>query len=244
MVQAVGRCIILFQPTRAGTINIQGQTFTVNQSGAGGNGTATRDLPECYTPSVILSVSITVTPSGTTQTYAVEETPPNGWVISDINESGQWDSVNKKVKWGLFFDSNNRTLTYKATPPVGETGAKTFSGTVSFDGNNVSIGGDQTSDYSKNPLNDTTEFVKQQYRDFLNRETDTAGLQYWVNMIDSGAMTRAQVIESFFWSEEFGLRIAPIVRLYFAYFLRVPDYEGLQYWIGVYNSGWSLESIS
>jgi hypothetical protein len=107
-------------------------------------GTATRDLPNCYTPSVAVSISITVTPGQGTQVYAVEDSPPAGWTVSDINESGGWDNVKKKVKWGVFFDANNRTLTYKATPPVGETGAKTFSGTVSFDGNNVSIGGDQT----------------------------------------------------------------------------------------------------
>jgi hypothetical protein len=111
---------------------------------ASGTGSATRTLPGSYEPSVAVNVSISVSPGQGTQVYAVEDIPPNGWVVSEINEGGQWDSVNKKVKWGLFFDSNNRTLTYKATPPVGETGAKTFSGTVSFDGNNVSIGGNQT----------------------------------------------------------------------------------------------------
>ena len=95
-----------------------------------------------------------------------------------------------------------------------------------------------------NPLNDTTEFVKQQYRDFLNREAEPGGLQYWVGVIDSGAMTRAQVIESFFWSEEFGATIAPIVRLYFAYFLRIPDYGGLMYWIDQFSNGQSLGAIS
>ena len=94
------------------------------------------------------------------------------------------------------------------------------------------------------PLNDTVEFVKQQYRDFLNREAEKEGLQFWVNQIDTGAMTRAQVIESFFWSEEFGLRIAPIVRLYFAYFLRIPNYAELQYWISRRINGQPLESIS
>jgi len=94
------------------------------------------------------------------------------------------------------------------------------------------------------PLNDTTEFVKQQYRDFLNREAEPGGLAYWVNMIDSGSMTKAQVIESFLWSNEFGVKIAPIVRLYFAYFLRIPDYAGLMFWINAYNSGWSLGGIS
>jgi len=106
-----------------------------------GTGSATRTLASTYEPSVVVSVSISVNPGQGTQGYAVEETPPNGWGVSDINESGQWDSVNKKVKWGPFFDANNRTLTYKATPPVGETGTKTFSGTASFDGTNVTISG-------------------------------------------------------------------------------------------------------
>ena len=94
------------------------------------------------------------------------------------------------------------------------------------------------------PLNDTAEFVRQQYRDFLNREADDGGLQYWVNLIDTGAMTKAQVIESFFWSQEFGVQIAPVARLYFAYFLRIPDYGGLQYWINEYKSGKPLQWIS
>jgi hypothetical protein len=93
-------------------------------------------------------------------------------------------------------------------------------------------------------LNDTVEFVKQVYRDFLNREAKTGGLQFWVNMIDSGAMPRAQVVDSLFWSEEFGLRIAPILRLYVAYFLRIPGYAELRYRIYQYINGQPLESIS
>ena len=98
--------------------------------------------------------------------------------------------------------------------------------------------------YYDTPLNNTTEFVKQQYRDFLNREADSIGLQYWVNMLNSGAMTKAQVIDSFLGSQEFEGTIAPIVRLYFAYFLRMPDYAGLMFWIDAYNSGLSLGDIS
>ena len=109
-----------------------------------GNGTATRDLPDSYTPSAPSTVVITVTPGGTTQSYRVEDVPPNGWSATDINENGQWDSVNKKVKWGPFFDASNRTLSYKATPPGWETGTNTFSGTATFDESNVLIGGDQT----------------------------------------------------------------------------------------------------
>ena len=107
-------------------------------------GTATRNLPDYYSPSVPLTVTITATPSETTNSYAVEDVPPSGWTVSNINESGVWDSLNNKVKWGPFFDHNTRTLTYQVTPPAGETGSKTFSGTASFDGTSVTISGDLT----------------------------------------------------------------------------------------------------
>src|SRR5262249_35475151 len=35
-----------------------------------------------------------------------------------------------------------------------------------------------------NAIDDTTTFVRQQYRDFLNREADAAGLTFWKNNID------------------------------------------------------------
>jgi hypothetical protein len=138
------------------------------------------------------------------------------------------------VSWNTTTATNaSHTLTAVARDAAGNTA--TSAGVMVTVSN--SVGG-------TTPLNDTTEFVKQQYRDFLNREAEPAGLQYWVNIIDSGAMTRAQVIESFFWSEEFGATIAPIVRLYFAYFLRVPDYEGLMYRIDQFSNGQSLEATS
>ena len=87
-------------------------------------------------------------------------------------------------------------------------------------------------------------FTMQQYRDFLAREGDEGGIGYWSGQIGSAAQTRAQVIESFFASPEFQGAIAPVARLYFAYFLRIPDYAGLNFWIGYYKAGNPLETIS
>ena len=91
---------------------------------------------------------------------------------------------------------------------------------------------------------DSRLFVMQQYRDFLTREGDAGGITAWKNNVDSDTQTRGQVIESFFGSTEFQGTIAPVARLYFAYFLRIPDYPGLNFWIGHYRAGNSLESIS
>jgi uncharacterized delta-60 repeat protein len=86
-------------------------------------------------------------------------------------------------------------------------------------------------------------FAMQQYRDFLGREGDEGGIAFWRDRMTS-AVTRGQVIESFFSSAEFQGTIAPVARLYFAYFLRIPDYSGLNFWIGYYRAGNTLDAIS
>ncbi len=93
-------------------------------------------------------------------------------------------------------------------------------------------------------FNNARLFVLQQYRDFLLREGDTAGVNGWTNAINASTLTRAQVIESFFNSDEFQSNRAPIVRLYFAFFLRIPDYAGLISWMNNARNGMSLNQIS
>ncbi len=87
-------------------------------------------------------------------------------------------------------------------------------------------------------------FAAQQYRDFLSREADPDGLNYWMGALANGSQTRGSMVEAYFNSAEFQGAIAPVARLYFAYFLRVPDYGGLQHWIGQFRSGASLAQVS
>ncbi len=87
-----------------------------------------------------------------------------------------------------------------------------------------------TSGNGGEPLPNPVDFVTQQYLDFLRRTPDSAGLNHWVNQLNAGTATRAQVIESMMYSSEFRGRFGPLVRLYTAYFQRVPDYAGLMYW--------------
>lgn len=81
------------------------------------------------------------------------------------------------------------------------------------------------------PLVDNTMFVRQVYLDFLNREGDPAGIEYWVGRLDAQTITRAQLVEGFMLSPEFGQVVSPLVRLYYANFLRNPDFEGLMFWL-------------
>ncbi|MBP8205576.1 MAG: DUF4214 domain-containing protein, partial [Giesbergeria sp.] len=93
------------------------------------------------------------------------------------------------------------------------------------------------------------DFVRQQYLDFLHRAADGPGLAYWHEQLRSGQIRRAELVQRFVASTEFQGRIAPIGRLYFAYFGRVPDYAGLQFWIDTMYpqgtpSGLDLHSVS
>ena len=63
---------------------------------------------------------------------------------------------------------------------------------------------------ASNPIDDPTFFVRQNYLDFLNREPDPAGLNFWVNQITScgpdpncTAVRRINVSAAFFLSQEF-----------------------------------------
>ena len=87
-------------------------------------------------------------------------------------------------------------------------------------------------------------FAMQQYRDFLSREGDNRGIEFWTAEMDLGARSRATMVETFIGSPEFEGVIAPVVRLYFAYFLRIPDYGGLQHWITQARAGATLPAIS
>ncbi len=93
-------------------------------------------------------------------------------------------------------------------------------------------------------FNDSRLFAMQMYRDFLYREGENTGIDFWVDTVNSGALSKIKVVEKFFDSAEFSELIAPISRLYYAYFSRIPDYEGLLFHIGSVKSGVPLSGVS
>ena len=96
-------------------------------------------------------------------------------------------------------------------------------------------------------LNASNEaFVMQQYRDFFGRDADEGGLTFWTGEIDAGRKERADLAMDFVYSTEYQNNVAPVVRLYFAYFNRLPDTGGLTFWIESYNNpdNWTLFQIS
>ncbi|MBK8323909.1 MAG: DUF4214 domain-containing protein [Betaproteobacteria bacterium] len=66
------------------------------------------------------------------------------------------------------------------------------------------------SEYSTRTRNNS-QYVGDLYNAFLRRGGDSAGVQFWINQITSGALTREQVRQQFVASPEFSARVAAVI---------------------------------
>jgi hypothetical protein len=94
------------------------------------------------------------------------------------------------------------------------------------------------------PFATTADFVQQQYRDFLGREADDAGVQYWVGKLSAGQLNAPGTVESFLHSPEFGGVIAPVVRLFLAAHPGAPTATALLDAIAAVRDGASLVDVA
>ena len=95
----------------------------------------------------------------------------------------------------------------------------------------LTIKDNDTTTSARNPIDDTRFFVRQHYLDFLNREPDEAGFQFWVNQVDQCGsdaqcreLKRLNVSAAFFLSMEFQQSACLVYRFYKAAYGRAPTY--------------------
>ena len=136
--------------------------------------------------------------------------------------------------------ANTLTVTFTAvtagkhTPTVT---ARTAGGSAEATGPEVEVRGFP-------PFDSEAAFIRQLYLDFLGREADQAGLDYWTGITNDDGSNIDEITRSFMFSAEFNPRRA-ITRLYLAFFDRAPDLGGFDYWAGQINSGQAnLDTIS
>jgi hypothetical protein len=91
-----------------------------------------RTSSDALTPGQPVTITLSITPSPSVDVYAIEERLPEGWTVRNVSANGASDSRLPRIRWGPFFDSQPRSFTYLATPPVDLNGA--FTGVASFDG--------------------------------------------------------------------------------------------------------------
>ena len=84
-------------------------------------------------------------------------------------------------------------------------------------------------------------FVTRLYKICLNREPDEAGFQDWVQQLNSGNVTGADVAYGFVFSQEFKssnpCNDCYVTSLYRCFLGREPDENGKLYWLDALNNG-------
>ncbi|SHE48717.1 delta-60 repeat domain-containing protein [Lampropedia hyalina DSM 16112] len=88
------------------------------------------------------------------------------------------------------------------------------------------------------------EFVADLYQNLLVREPDAAGLQYWLEQLDDGRITRAELADAFSEAPEAQQYAKPVIGLYLSILGRVPDADGFQHWAQALRDGGSVEQLS
>lgn len=94
---------------------------------------------------------------------------------------------------------------------------------------------------------DVEGFVTRFYEQCLGRQPDAAGLSYWVDSLNSGQFTGADLAWSFIFSEEFqdsgSTNDEFLYVLYQAFFDREPDTEGYNHWMELITQGTDRASV-
>ena len=105
--------------------------------------------------------------------------------------------------------------------------------------------GDDDDDPGEPPTGGAAELVTRFYQECLGREPDAAGLTDWVNQLESGRKTGADVAAAFIGSAEFQNRNTTdedfMDILYSAFFGRAADEAGKQGWLDKLTSGVSRD---
>lgn len=100
-----------------------------------------RSAPVNFKPAQPTAVRIHVVPESGTLSFAVEETPPTGWIVRNVSHGGRIDRTRGRIKWGPFYDTEPRDLTYEVTPLPGTSATGVFAGVGSFNGRNLTLAG-------------------------------------------------------------------------------------------------------
>ena len=94
------------------------------------------------------------------------------------------------------------------------------------------------------PFTRSDTFVKQQFADFLGRQPNAGELAYWLTAIHSWVVTPGGAVNGIAHLGESSDPSGRTTRLYSAYFQRLPDIGGYNFWLTKLRTGTSLTQAS
>jgi hypothetical protein len=93
------------------------------------------------------------------------------------------------------------------------------------------------------PFKSVDAFTDRQFRDWAGRAPKADELASWRTRLGNDSATPEGLVDGLV-GGTYAAPAAPITRLFNAYFLRLPDKSGLDYWIGRYRAGTGIKTIS
>ncbi|HEX8145931.1 MAG TPA: DUF4394 domain-containing protein [Pyrinomonadaceae bacterium] len=216
-----------------------GLAYAAGDANAGQNPNV---VGSAYTNSVAGATTTTLYGIDSARDVLVVQNPPNNGTLNTVGALG----VDASDAVGFDIAPNGNTA-FAALNVGGAsqlytinltTGAATLFGGV---GGGAQLRGLAVFNPSPNPIDDDEFFVRQQYLDFLSREPDSGGLQFWTNELNRLISTcpttpadnraacilgaRAQISTAFFLSIEFQETGYFVIRVYLEAFGRLPTFR-------------------
>jgi hypothetical protein len=90
--------------------------------------------------------------------------------------------------------------------------------------------------------NANADYVEALYRAILNRDAESSGLAIWTGQLNSGALSRLQVVQGIRQSQEHFRE--EVTEFYFTFLGRAPDAGGLQGWVQNLENGLPEEQMA
>jgi hypothetical protein len=201
-----------FQTTEAGTVSVTADTSTaLSFSVAGGNSAINASFIGTGSSGMLSTVAVPVVP-GTPITILVGGNSLD--TVSQLSVTSPFFSQPTNVQH-MFFGSTP-IISFDVTPsiltPPGEYDVRLVSnaGQLSYVTGGLTVDLPNGVPAGTNLIDNTQFFVAQHYRDFLSREPDTSGLNFWVNNIEGcgtdqncRAVKQVDTSAAFFLSIEF-----------------------------------------
>jgi hypothetical protein len=209
---------------RTGSITIAGKTFSVTQDGTTTQQSLVQFSSSNYSVSEdCTSMTITANRIGDTSNSATVD-----YATSDVTASERRDYTTALGKLRFAAGETSKTFVVLVSEDSYGEGTETFNVTLT-NPTGATLGtsiatvhiNDDPTEPSVNAIDDAQTFVGQHYHDFLNRQADSSGLNFWTNQITSCGtdqacvqLKRINVSAAYFLSIEFQQTGYLVERLY------------------------------